>query len=94
MSDSIQCAKAQRPSSCWGGARYYRVAVLEVEPGVERVAMISERARGVVRVVRVWDRLYRGGERSAFARAMRDAEELVEELTSAELAGERGLDAR
>jgi hypothetical protein len=51
----IQTAAAHMPSSCkWGP--YRRVAVLEVRDGVEWVAMISDRARGVVRVVATWER--------------------------------------
>lgn len=76
------------PGSCWG--RYAKVAVMQVEPGVTPT-MISRRAKGVLRVVRVWDKLnigrasgnrtFRSGPsagdtRSAFAKAYREAEEL------------------
>jgi hypothetical protein len=68
-------ASAQVPSS-WkhrGGPRGYRkLALVEVEKGVVP-KMISERARGVVRIVQVWDRLYEGKtERSAYHRALNE----------------------
>ena len=75
----IQCASAQMPSSCWG--TYRRIAVLEVEPGLDKVSMISERARGCIRVVRTWEKLHCGKtERDAYSRARREAEELIEQL--------------
>ena len=77
----VQTAAACMPSSCWG--EYGRVAVIEVEAGLERAAMISPRARGVVRVVRVWDKLNKGtSERCAFARALADARELATQLNA------------
>jgi len=80
----VQHAAAQMPQSCWG--IYRRVAVLEVEDGVERVAMISERARGVVRVVTTWERCNVGtSSRCAFARALTEAEELANALNAAAL---------
>ena len=76
----IQTAAAQMPSSCKG--RYRRVAVLEVEDGLERVAMISERARGVIRIVQTWEKLNVGiSARCAYQRALRDARDLVFSLS-------------
>ena len=75
----VRCSAAKMPSSCWG--KYRRVAVLEVEPGVERVSMISTRARGVVRVVATWEDLNVGTtERCAYAKAMRAAQSMADEL--------------
>lgn len=78
---------AAMPQSCWGV--YRRVAVLEVDPGA-RPAMISERARGVRRVVAMWEKLNVGKValhaglrpvgRCAWSRAMIDAAEMAEEL--------------
>lgn len=45
----ISCAKM--PANCWGS--YKNVAVMEVKKGT-KPRMISERANGVVRVVRVF----------------------------------------
>ena len=60
---------------------YVRLGLLEVEPGVESVAMISPHARGVVRVVRTWERLNAGtSARCAAARARVEAEERKAEL--------------
>jgi hypothetical protein len=55
-----------------------RIAVLEVEEGYTRVSMISERARGVIRVVKTWEHL-RLGEHG-YTRARREAEGLAAEL--------------
>lgn len=40
----------------------WRLAVLEVEPGLKRVSMISPRARGCRRVIAVWERRSRMNE--------------------------------
>jgi len=58
----------------WG--RYKRVALVEVLPGaVPR--MISERATGVVKIVRTWERLNVGTSgKCAFSRAKAEAEAL------------------
>ena len=52
----------QMPSSCMGAHAYRRMALLEIEPGlsVADIRMISTRARGVVRIVREYDRVYVG----------------------------------
>lgn len=75
----IQTAAANMPNSCWG--RYIRVAVLEVEKGTTP-KMISSRARGVVRVVRTWEKCHDGGSRSASARALKEARELAASLNA------------
>ncbi|UCC74356.1 MAG: hypothetical protein JSV86_07300 [Gemmatimonadota bacterium] len=82
----IKTAAAAMPSSCWG--TYRRVAVLEVEDDGAgspiTPAMISTRARGVVRVVAVWERCSVGQNaphgRCAYSRALREAQRLVEAL--------------
>jgi hypothetical protein len=62
--------------------RYRNVAVLEIEPGT-RPAMISERARGVRRIVWHSGSVSVGkSDRCAFARAQREAEALVATLQS------------
>lgn len=59
-------------------APYKRIALIEVEPGIESVSMISERAKGVKRIVRTWERLHARGKNTAYARAMVEAQaELV-----------------
>jgi hypothetical protein len=74
----VKTATAQMPSSCWG--RYGRVAVLEIEIGTAP-AMISARARGVVRIVRTWERLNMGNtDRCAYSRALAEAEALAAKL--------------
>jgi len=71
---------AHMPSSARG--EYRRVAVVETDlPEGEEPKMISERARGVVRLVRTWERLNVGKtERCAFQRALSEAYELAESL--------------
>ena len=75
----IQTASAKMPNSCWG--EYRRVAVIEVEDGVTSVAMISKRAKGVIRVVETWEGLNVGTtKRCAYERALSAARILVREL--------------
>jgi len=82
----VMDASAHMPRSCWG--RYRRVAVVEVDPdalpeGALAPAMISERARGCVRVVETWERLNVGKTgRCAYARALAEAEALAAELNA------------
>jgi hypothetical protein len=79
----VQTAAACMPSSCKFG-RYRRVAVLEVaDPSIHRVAMISARAIGVIRIVRRWERLSVGTtERCAYRRALAEARALVATLSN------------
>jgi len=53
----VEVRQAKMPTTCWG--RYGRVALMEVEAGT-KPKMISERARGVVRIVALRDRLFWG----------------------------------
>jgi hypothetical protein len=72
----VMTAAAQMPASCKD--RYGRVAVCEVELGV-RPKMISERAKGMVRIVSLRDKLHAGtgGPRTAYSIALADAERLA-----------------
>jgi hypothetical protein len=77
----VKVSAACMPSSCWG--RYVRVGLLEVDPHAVPecgISMISERARGVVRVVRTWERRHATGRRCAAALAIEEATELADEL--------------
>jgi len=77
----VTMSKSEKmPSSCWG--KYRKVAVVEVEDGFKgEPKMISERARGVKRVVKEWRRLNVGAtNRSAAAKAMAEAMKLCDEL--------------
>lgn len=81
----VQTASAKMPNSV--RSPYRRVAVIETKPGVQRVAMISPRARGVVRIVQTWERLNVGrphSTRSAYAVALREAETLAVRLNEAD----------
>ena len=80
----VRDSSAHQPSSRkWKHPRR-RVAVLEVEPGAVP-AMISERARGVIRIVRVWEDLYTGpSQHCQYARAMSAAREMAERLSAAQ----------
>lgn len=77
----VQTASAKMPASCWG--EYGRVAVLEVDADREHVSMISRSARGVHRIVDIWERCYVGKtDRCAYARALADAQALADELNA------------
>ncbi len=72
----VKSSAARMPPSCWG--TYRRVAVLEVTVDAPEPRMISGRARGVVGVVRTWERLHVGRTgRCAYQVAMREAAELA-----------------
>lgn len=74
----VMDSAARMPSKCWG--RYRRVAVVEIERGAVP-KMISSRARGVVRIVKTWERCHAQGMETAFSRAMEDAQMLAAILT-------------
>lgn len=80
----IMTATAQMPRAKTFGV-YKRVAVVELEPGFEGTPkMISERARGIARIVESWERCNVGKTaRSAYGRAMAEAEALIEKLQGA-----------
>lgn len=81
----VKTSAANMPGTCWGV--YRRVAVLEVEPGVATVAMISSHASGVVRVVETWERLNVGHtKRCAYQRALTEAEALAAKLNADDVA--------
>ena len=80
----VVSSSAKMPSSCWG--RYRRVAVLEIndECPAGGPRMISERARGVVQIVRTWEKCSVGKAqvRCAYTRAMAEAAALAAELNA------------
>jgi hypothetical protein len=77
----VKVSKAAMPSSCWG--RYVHVAVMEVEKGTFPT-MISERARGVVRIIYVSRNLFEGSSnRCAAAKAIAAAEKFCDEQNAA-----------
>jgi hypothetical protein len=78
MPYTVMTSSAKMPASCKG--RYRNVAVVEWD-GATYPKMISERARGVVRVIRHYGALSVGKtERCAYRRAVREAEVLVASL--------------
>lgn len=70
-------SSAPMPRSCWG--HYRNVAVIETD-GRGRPAIITESSRHFRRIVRFWPRVHDGGDRSAAARARRDASALAAHL--------------
>lgn len=75
----VKSSAARMPQSCWG--TYRRVAVLEVAVNAPEPRMISDRARGVVGIVRTWERLHVGSTaRCAYQVAMMEAAELAAQL--------------
>ena len=81
----VMQANACMPGNCWG--RYKRVAVVEIEDGFKgRPKMISRRARGVARVVALWDKQSVGKTaRCAFRQALAAAEALCARLNAEEV---------
>lgn len=76
----IMVRRSRMPSSCFGGCSYYKIGLLEVVKGA-RPKMISKRAKGVVRVIRVWDRLFRGKTTNCvFSKTHKEACDLRDEL--------------
>lgn len=83
----VKESSAKMPSRCWG--RYVRVAVIEVAAGLHDVSMISDRARGVVRIVETWEKCNVGRtERCAASRARTAARALAAELNAARACAE------
>lgn len=76
----VMSAQERMPTTCWGN--YSKVAVVELEPGTNSTPkMISERAKGIKRIVQIWRRLYVGKtDRCAFSRARAEAEVWANEL--------------
>lgn len=75
--------KAAAGCGTWG--TYRRVAVVEIEPGADMPRMISTRCRGVVRIVRLWDKLNVGAtEKCAYSKALCAARELQAQLCAKE----------
>jgi len=79
----VQTAAAQMPQSCKGS--YRRIAVIEVKKGLKRVSMISDRAKGVIRIAETWERLNVGtSPRCAYQKALAEAEALCAKLNREE----------
>ncbi len=79
MTHIVMTASAHMPSSCKG--TYRRVAVVEVADPANPPKMISERAKGVVKIVRIWERLNVGKTtKCAYAVAFAEANALAAEL--------------
>lgn len=87
----VMSSVAKMPLSCWG--RYKRVAVVEVvlnngEPVIPK--MISTHARGVVKVVKTWERLNFGKtfyqanrlRKCAYEKALDEANEFAKQLNN------------
>lgn len=82
----VMTACAKVPTSWKWQHKRRKVAVVELEEGFEGLPkMISERARGVRQIVRLWDRLHVGStERSEYYQYLAKAEELAAELNAKE----------
>lgn len=85
----VMVSAASMPTTCWGV--YKRVAVVEVDDVNKMPAMISERARGLRRIVQTWERVsWRGGTpRSVSYKTLVEAYKLADELNA-----ERGVPAQ
>lgn len=81
----VRTSRECMPGSCWG--QYGRVAVVEVEAGTYP-SMISQRAKGVVRIVWERRRLNIGKtDRCAFQRAVDEAYGVAGDLIAQRQAG-------
>jgi hypothetical protein len=61
--------------------RHGKVAICEVKAGV-KPKMISERAKGMVRIIELHDHLYKGGPKSGYATTLEDAKRKCAELNA------------
>jgi hypothetical protein len=84
----VQTASAPMPNKV--KARYIRVAVIELTPEYAeqglRPAMISDRAKGVAKIVETWERCHAGrtcGPRTAGGKAIAEATTLAQKLNGA-----------
>lgn len=79
---TVMTSSAQTKGLARKFGTYKNVAVVEVEDGHERPRMISTRAKGLVRIVRHWGscNVGKANGNSQYAIALREAQELVEQL--------------
>lgn len=78
-------SSAKMPISCYGARNYLKIAVVETD-GVHVPKQIHPRHKSVIKIVRVWDRVYQGKSAAcAAASARRDAVALASYLN-----GKRG----
>ena len=81
----VMDAAACMPTSCWGRYRRVAVVIVECDEGGTPIQprMISTHARGVIRIVRTWERLNVGiTDRCAFARAKADAQIVADQINA------------
>lgn len=78
----VMTSTAKMPTNCWGDYRH--VAVVELEPGfTKRPSMISERARGVARIVIHYGPQNVGTTaRCAYQKTLKRAQEYTDELNA------------
>jgi hypothetical protein len=77
----VRTSKEKMPFSCFGKNNYKRIAVIETVNG-EVPSMISNRARGVIKIKHEWRRCHCGGSNSATAKALAHAIVLAHILNS------------
>lgn len=76
---AVMSASAHMPNSV--KAHYRRVAIVLTD-GVTIPAMISEHARGVIRIIDTYERLHADGVHTAYASALADALQRVADLNA------------
>jgi len=78
----VMSKRAEMPNSCMGGCNYYRVAVVEIDPSHgKEPAMISKRAKGVVSILKIWEKTYKGTtSKSSYYKALEEATKIVSML--------------
>ncbi len=84
----VMSSVAKMPLSCWGRLAVVEVALNNGEPVIPK--MISTHARGVVKVVKTWERLNFGKtfyqanrlRKCAYEKALDEANELAKQLNN------------
>lgn len=77
----LMTASAKMPGSCKGV--YRRIAIVETDGTGVKPALISERAKGVKRIVKTWEALNVGKtDRSAYAVALAEATDLCAKMNA------------
>ena len=81
----VKASMAHQPSSRKWRHNRMRVGVMEMQDDAPAPKILSERARGCLRVVRTWEDLYQGtSDRDQYSRAWKAACDLAKKLEGAQ----------
>lgn len=83
----VMTARAQMPNF-YGSTNYLRVALIELDDSGIQPAMISERAKGIKRIIAIHEKCYRGANyptgRCAASKAYKELTERAAQLSEQE----------